>query len=404
MAQWAVGYGDGAAANPQIATGAAVTNDGTLGVIFNFSGAFSIGTGSLSSSSVIDGVGFLSTANGTGKTAKQFNDGSNGALKGIGANPNDASAAHGNRIAVCGLANGGTPALPTTGAVAASGNDIIIAAFKSDGTQLWGSQYSSAGTFNEECDSVAVDDNGDVWAIGSTAGATLNFGGATSALTGPGNSNRKYLWVAKFNGATGAAMLSAIFSGTGQVTPNGTGGNSIAIDPAGNVIAGGQVVGAVTFGSTTLTSAGAADAWVAKFNGTTLAPIWAERLGGTKADNVNGVAVDYYGDVVVTGAFNLTAAISGTTTSASTITANGTTAPDVFVWKLNGNTGGTDSVAGYGDAATQTGDAIAANRFSSANQVTFAGTLNASIPFPAPAGTVTATGATDVFLTTAKLQ
>ena len=404
VAQWAVGYGDGAAANPQIATGAAVTNDGTLAVIFNFSGAFSIGSGSLNSSSVIDGVGFLKAADGTGVTAKQFNNGTNGALKAIAANPNDTSTTHGNRIAVCGLANGGTPALPTSGAVAASGNDIIIGAFKSDGTQLWGSQFSSAGTFNDECDSVAVDDNGDVWAIGSTTGASLNFGGATSALTGPGNANRKYVWIAKFNGATGAALLSAIFSGTGQVTPNSTGGNSIVIDPTGNVIAGGQVVGAVTFGSTTLTSAGAADAWVAKFNGTTLAPIWAERLGGTKADNVNGLAVDYYGDVIATGAFNLTANVSGTTASTATITATGTTAPDVFVWKLNGNTGGTDSLVGYGDAATQTGDAIAANRFSSGNQVTFAGTLNSSITFPAPAGAVTATGATDVFLTTAKLQ
>ncbi|HET6440555.1 MAG TPA: hypothetical protein VFG59_21015, partial [Anaeromyxobacter sp.] len=195
-----------------------------------------------------------------------------------------------------------------------------------------------------------------------------------------------------------------IFSGTGQVTPNSTGGNSIVIDPTGNVIAGGQVVGAVTFGSTTLTSAGAGDAWVAKFNGSTLAPIWAERLGGTKADNVNGLAVDYNGDVLATGAFNVTASISGTTASSFAITANGTTAPDVFVWRLNGTNGATDWVAGYGDTATQTGDAIVANRFAAANQITFAGTLNSSITFPAPAGAVTATGATDVFLTTAKLQ
>jgi len=401
-AVWAVGYGDGASANPQIATGAAVANDGTLAVIGSFSGTFSIGTTNLSSSSPIDLLGFFKQSDGTGLSAKQFNDGVNGALKSVAANPNDSSAAHGNRVAVCGLANQGTPALPPSGAVAATGNDIIIGVFKTDGSQLWGSQFSSAGTFNEECDSVALDDNGDVWAIGSTSGASLNFGGATSALTGPGNSNKKYLWIAKFNGATGAAIYSAIFTGTGQVTPNSTGGNSIVVDLSGNVIASGQVVGAVTFGSTTLTSAGAADAWVARF-GPTLTPIWAERLGGTKSDNVNGVSVDAAGDVIATGAFNVTATIGGTTASSSTITANGTTAPDVFVWKLNGTTGATDFVAGYGDAATQTGDAIAANKYG-ANQITFAGTLNASIPFPAPAGTVTATGSTDVFLTTAKLQ
>ena len=100
----------------------------------------------------------------------------------------------------------------------------------------------------------------------------------------------------------------------------------------------------------------------------------------------------------MTGAFNLTASIGGTTASTQTVTANGTTAPDVFVWKLNGSTGATDFVAGYGDAATQTGDAVVVNRYAAApNQVAFAGTLNSSITFPSPAGTVTAAGATDVF-------
>jgi len=404
VAQWAVGYGDGAAANPQIGTGAAVTNDGTLAVIGTFTGTFSIGSGALSSASAIDFLAFLHQADGTGITALQFNDGSNGALKSVAANPNDSSSAHGNRIAVCGVADGGTPtAFVGTSAIAATAEDIIIGVFTSSGTKLWASQFSSAGNFSEECDSVAVDDNGDVWAMGFTTGASLNFGGSTSTLTGPGVSTRKFVWIAKFNGATGAAEASAIFGGsTGQANPNPAGGVGLGVDSAGNVVAAGQFIGAITFGGTTLTTAGGRDAWVAKL-GPTLAPIWAERLGGPSTDDANGVAVDSEGDVLVTGAFTGTATIGGTTASPSTITSGG--ASDVFVWKLNGATGATDFVAGYGDPAVQTGDAIVANRFGP-DQVAFAGTLNGTITFPPLTDTlsVTSDAGTDVFLVAAGVK
>jgi hypothetical protein len=99
----------------------------------------------------------------------------------------------------------------------------------------------------------------------------------------------------------------------------------------------------------------------------------------------------------VTGLFNRT------TTGAAALVANGTTASDVFVLKLSAATGATDFAAPYGDAATQSGDGIAVNRFGS-NQVALTGTLNGSITFPAPAGALTAVGATDVFLVTGILQ
>jgi hypothetical protein len=398
-ATWAVSYGD--ATNAQFAVGTAVTNDGTVAVIGSFTGGFSIGTGSLSSASAIDFLAAVKATDGTGLWAKQFSNGTNGLLKAVAANPSDASLAHGNRIAVCGFANSGTPAnLVGTGAVAAAANDIVIAAFKSDGTKLWGSQFSSPGTANEECDAVAIDDNGDVWAAGSTSGASINLGGATGVLTGPNASTRKFIWVAKFNGATGAAITSAIFGGTGgQATPAG-----IAVDALGNVALAGQFTGNVTFGGTTLTSAGLADAWAARLGGA-LVPAWAVRMGGAGGDVANGVAVDSAGDVLVVGSFN-----KGPTTGAAVLTAAGTTSPDVFVLKLNGATGATDFAAGYGDAVNQTGDAIAVNRFGATpDQIAVAGTLNGSIGFPAPVGTLSFGGvdpslSADVFLVTGQIR
>ncbi len=393
LAGWAVAFGDGA--NPQLATAAAVTADGTLAVIGNFAGTFSIGTSSLSNAATIDFLAGFGASNGAGLWAKQFDDGANGTLKAVAANPGDANATHGNRIAVCGFAAGGTPSNLVSGAMAAAGNDVILGAFKSDGTKLWAIQLNSSGTFNDECDAVAVDDNGDVWAAGYFSGASLNFGGATSALAGPASTSRKFLWVAKFNGATGAALESTVYSGA-------TAGNAVPVSMSVNadgVVVAGQFTSSVTFGGTTLTSAGGGDAFVAKLDGT-LAPVWSVRLGGIGADSTNGVALDSFGDVIATGTFFRTATITGTTT---TIAATSTSA-NPFVMKLNGTTGALEDVKAFGDSATATGDAIAVNRFGATpNQITLAGTLNSTMTVPG-VGTVTATNVTDVYLVPAILQ
>jgi hypothetical protein len=396
-ATWAVGYGDGAAANPQIATGAAVTSDGTLAVIGNFAGSVTIGANTINSASQIDFLAGFASATGAGVWAKQLNDGVNGQLKAIAANPNDASAAHGNRIAVCGFANSGAPTdLVGAGATNPGGNDIVIGVFKSDGTKLWARQIASTAVFNEDCSAIAVDDNGDVWAAGSFSGASLDFGGATSALTGPGAATRKYTWVAKLNGATGAAIFSAGFSGTaGVVTPAG-----LAVDASGNVVVAGQFTGNVTFGTTTVNTAGVADAWVAKLS-PALAPVWAVRLGGAGGDVANGVAVDSFGDAVVTGTFNRT------TSGAAVLTATTTTASNPFVLKLNGLTGATDSAAAYGCDATSSGDAVAVNRFGATpDQISLAGSFGSTLTFGAPgtASPVTSVNPTDVYFVAAKLQ
>ena len=390
-ATWAVAYGDPSA---QYGVGAAVTNDGTVAVLGNFLGTVTIGTGTISSATQIDYLAAVKAADGTGLWAQQFNDGSNGLLKSVSANASD-STTHGNRIAVCGLANGGAPTnLVGSGATAPGGNDIIIGAFSSTGTKLWAAQYG--GTLNEECDAVAVDDNGDVYAAGSFSGATLTFG-TLAALTGPNNNVRSYLWVAKFNGATGAPIAAAAFTGTAVMEPF-----SIAVDASDNVVVGGAFTGNVTLGSTVLTSAGNLDALVAKLN-SSFAPTWAVRLGASGPDSTNGVAFDSLGDVIVAGAFNTPAGTP--TTGAAALTSGTKSASNPFVLKLNGTTGAADSSAAYSDIAAATGDAIAVNRYgTTTNQIGIAGTFGNSITFPAPAGPVTATTPTDVWFLTAILQ
>jgi len=139
--------------------------------------------------------------------------------------------------------------------------------------------------------------------------------------------------------------------------------------------------------------------WTAKLS-SSLSPVWAVRMGGTGDDVANGVAVDSFGDFVVTGSIN-----KGPTTGAATLTASSTTAPDAFLLKLNGLTGATDFAARYGDAANQSGDAIAINRYGATpDQIAVVGSITSSMTFPAPAGSITSVNPTDVWFLTAKLQ
>ncbi|HUJ27006.1 MAG TPA: hypothetical protein VLW85_13360 [Myxococcales bacterium] len=404
-ADWAVSYGD--AANDQLGTGVAVTADGTLAVLGNFSGAFTVGTGSLNSSAQIDFLAALRSSDGTGKWAKQFNDGANGVLLSIAASPTSSA----NRIAVCGKASAAATDL-VPGATFAGSSDLVIAVFDSSGAFKWGTQLGA--TSNQECDAVAVDDNGDVYAAGKFDSASLTFPGSSPiTLTGPGTTARKYVWVAKFagagNGSGGASTLAATaFTDTGNGTPL-----SLAADASGKLVVAGNFTGTLTVGASPLATAGGLDAWVAKLDpAASFNPVWSFRLGGAGSDAANSVAVDSFGDVIVTGGFQRT------TTGLAALTANGTSASDVFVLKVNGATGAQDFAAPtaankttdaalYGDAATQTGDAVAVNRAGAGavkDRISIAGTLNSTIDFPSPAGPVTATGVTDTFLLFSTLQ
>src|SRR5262249_5721277 len=150
---------------------------------------------------------------------------------------------------------------------------------------------------------------------------------------------RKFVWVAKFAGAGNAGgastLAAAAFNDTGNGTPL-----SIAADAAGKVVVGGNFTGTLTVGANSLVTAGGLDAWVAKLDpAASFAPVWAFRLGGTGSDAANGVAVDSFGDVIVTGGFQRT------TTGFAALSANGTSASDVFVLKVNGATGARDFAA-----------------------------------------------------------
>ena len=68
----------------------------------------------------------------------------------------------------------------------------------------------------------------------------------------------------------------------------------------------GSFTGVVSFGSTTLTSSGGSDAFVAKWSMASNSFVWAYRMGGTMADGAVAVAVNGI-SVYIAGSFSDTA-------------------------------------------------------------------------------------------------
>lgn len=111
-----------------------------------------------------------------------------------------------------------------------------------------------------------------------------------------------------------------------------------AVDAAGNVYLAGNFKNTVVLGSTTLTSLGNGDVFVAKFNPTSKQFVWALRAGGLGSDAANALAVSGT-SVYVAGGFASSMAGFGTTTLTNADFRGGYY--DVFVAKLTdaGNTG-----------------------------------------------------------------
>ena len=163
-------------------------------------------------------------------------------------------------------------------------------------------------------------------------------------------------------------------------------GRGIATDSSGNVYVIGKYSGSFTIGSTTLTSAGSNDVFVAKYDTSGTAQ-WARSIGGTSSDTGRSIATDSAGNVYVTGIYY------GSVTIGST-TLNSLYSYDTFVVKYDTSgtvqwaksIGGTNSDYGYGIAADSAGNVYVTGIYS--GTATFA-----------PGTTLTSAGYNDAFVT-----
>jgi hypothetical protein len=358
--RWAKVFGDTSA---QTATALAVDKSGHLAFVGDFQGVVKLKDGlEISNPGLfpLAWVGGLQASDGSAAWALSarlsLDETSSGGLFAIAANPKQ------DDFVACGKANVAATDLNVTGkpALAATGDgkyDIIVAKIKgSDGKLVWSRQIVGAG--DQACTAAAIDDDGNVFVAGNYTGQLDLGNGALPTLA----VSSWVPWIARLNKDTGetVASMSPTAGATGRTTGYVYG---IDTDSAGNVAIVGKFTNAVTFGATTLTSAGNADAYVAKLSvsGSTFTPAWAKRYGDTANQQANSVAFDSGGNMTVVGAFlgNINIGPSGAVlTAASDSTGSN---EDVFVARLSG-AGDSLCAAGYGDPASQVASSVAISR------------------------------------------
>lgn len=224
------------------------------------------------------------------------------------------------RVATTGSVEGSAQFDPAGAVLAAAGApDLFVAVFDASGNHVF-SRLDGDGAGR----GVAFDGAGNLLVGGDYTG-TLAFGNGTAALTAAGGSDA---FVASLD-ATGKALWSRSFGGAGtQVV------NDVGVDGSGNTLLCGRNEGTLAFGGAagTLTSAGGADAFVAKLD-TAGNPVWARGFGDITQQLAYSLAVDAAGDVYVGGSFQGFVDFGGGGKLA--------VSTDMFVLKLSGATGAT---------------------------------------------------------------
>lgn len=229
---------------------------------------------------------------------------------------------------------------------------------------FWVRQLGSGG--DEFGKGIAIDNNGDLIAVGSFEGTIV----ADSPVTSNGNDD---LYVLKLSSTTGSVIWVKRFGGLGTDRAN-----SIAIDSANNIYVTGAFLGSIDFGSGPLMSEGDGDGFVLKLaaNGDLL---WVKKVGGTGSQE--GTSIFATDTTVVVGGFHHGSMTVDTTTISSIMGS-----VDFWVLSLDAQSSTTNWVRSFGGdynegtpsvAIDDTGNIAVASRFK--GSVNFGGNLVSSL-------------------------
>ncbi|RFS17015.1 SBBP repeat-containing protein [Emticicia sp. C21] len=195
----------------------------------------------------------------------------------------------GGNVYITGTYNGQATFESTT--ITASGgsnSDIFIAKYNTNGVFQW---VRSAGGAEEDTGfGIALDANSNVYVTGRYRGTAI-FG--VLATTAAGEAD---IFVAKY--ASNGSFYWVVSAGGAYEDI----GYSIAADAAGTVSVTGYYIVSATFETTTKTSAGGGDIFVARYN-TNGALVWVQSAGGSAFDQGQGITVDASGNAYVTGLY-----------------------------------------------------------------------------------------------------
>ncbi|PYR46555.1 MAG: hypothetical protein DMF89_21485 [Acidobacteria bacterium] len=182
----------------------------------------------------------------------------------------------------------GTATFDGTSLVSAGGKDMFVVTLGTDGhvTRL----TSYGGTGDDEVRGVAVDGSGNIIVAGMYSGS-ISMGGPT--LTSAGSLD---VVLAKYS-STGVHQWSKSF---GSTSPDYV--NAVSANAAGQIVMTGSIIDAVDFGGGRLYSNGSWNAFIACF-GASGTPAWSIEVGASYDDQGLSVAISSTGEVVATGDF-----------------------------------------------------------------------------------------------------
>jgi hypothetical protein len=235
-------------------------------------------------------VARLASADGAPIWVKQFTGNSVAAVDAVDVDANGDVIAAGN---FQGTANFGGGSVTSAG-----NNDVFVVKLKgSDGSYVWSKTFGgTAEDLPAVGTGVAFDPQNNVIVAGQFSGSIKP---GTQTLTSNGMSD---IFLAKYNGSTGAHVWSKNVGGTDFELING-----MAVDGSGNVTVTGVFGGTVdNFGGGNFTNKGGADVFVAKYATADGAYLLAKTFGTVNDDFVTGVAVDSPGNIYVTGFWDST--------------------------------------------------------------------------------------------------
>ncbi len=219
--------------------------------------------------------------------------------------------------------------------------------------QYW--MQDAGGATPDEAMSSTLDDSNNIYTTGYFT-SSANFG--INVLTASGVAD---VFVTKVNSS--GIFQWAVHGGGGA---NADRGLSIKADSKGNTYVTGFYFGTATFGTSTITSAGLQDVFVAKYdrNGNLR---WLVSGGGTGSDQGNSVTIDNKDNVYITGQFTGTATfgthtVTGTGTNINVFTARLDSATGNFLWAKSGIGPHTDR--GLGVACDQAGNIYVTGQYS----------------------------------------
>ncbi|MBD3338571.1 MAG: hypothetical protein GF353_05665, partial [Candidatus Lokiarchaeota archaeon] len=164
--------------------------------------------------------------------------------------------------------------------------DIFIVKYDVSGNVLWAKK--AGGTGNDRGWGITTDESGNIYVTGF-CNDSATFG--TITTTGAG------MFVVKYD-ASGNALWAKV-----QGNNDYDLGYRIIADKTGSVFVTGEFRDTINFDTTTLTSFGSTDMFVAKYDASGNV-LWAKYGGGPDADKGCGISVDDSGNIYLTGYFN----------------------------------------------------------------------------------------------------